>query len=57
MESPDVPSRDARITDAEHRRILDLVARMERGEDVPTISGEQHKAEISAKLRHLNTTT
>jgi len=45
-----MPSRDARPGDDEHRRILDVAARLERGEDIPTISGQQHKMEISAKI-------
>lgn len=33
-----------------HLRMLDRVARLQRGEDVPTVSGQQHKAEISTRL-------
>jgi hypothetical protein len=35
---------------AEHRRMLDQVARLQRGEDVPTVPGHVHKAEINARL-------
>lgn len=33
-----------------HRRMLDQAARLERGEDVPTMPGHIHKAEINARL-------
>jgi hypothetical protein len=33
-----------------HRRMLDQVARLQRGEDVPTVPGHVHKAEINARL-------
>jgi hypothetical protein len=33
-----------------HRRVLEQVARLERGDDVPTVPGHLHKAEIDAKL-------
>ncbi|MGH3933407.1 MAG: DUF6247 family protein [Pseudonocardiaceae bacterium] len=33
-----------------HRRMLDRVARLQRGEDVPTVPGHAHKAEINARL-------
>ncbi|MGH3772181.1 MAG: DUF6247 family protein [Pseudonocardiaceae bacterium] len=33
-----------------HRRMLDRVARLQRGEDVPTVAGHVHKAEINARL-------
>jgi hypothetical protein len=35
---------------AAHRRMLDQVARLERGEAVPTVPGHIHKAEINARL-------
>lgn len=35
---------------AAHRRMLDQVARLERGDDVPTVPGHIHKAEINARL-------
>jgi len=35
---------------AAHRRMLDQVARLERGEEVPTVPGHIHKAEINARL-------
>jgi hypothetical protein len=35
---------------AEHRRMLDQAARLQRGEDVPTVPGYIHKAEINARL-------
>ncbi len=35
---------------AEHRRMLDQAARLQRGEDVPTVPGQVHKAEINARL-------
>jgi Family of unknown function (DUF6247) len=33
-----------------HRRMLDQVARLQRGDDVPTVPGHIHKAEINARL-------
>ncbi|MGH3870043.1 MAG: DUF6247 family protein [Pseudonocardiaceae bacterium] len=33
-----------------HRRMLDRVARLQRGEEVPTVPGQVHKAEINARL-------
>jgi Family of unknown function (DUF6247) len=33
-----------------HRRMLDQAARLERGEDVATVPGHVHKAEINARL-------
>jgi hypothetical protein len=33
-----------------HRRVLEQVARLERGDDVPTVPGHLHEAEINAKL-------
>lgn|SRR5512146_3221892 len=33
-----------------HRRMLEQAARLERGEDVPTVPGHIHKAEINARL-------
>jgi Family of unknown function (DUF6247) len=33
-----------------HRRMLDVAARLQRGEDVPTVPGHVHKAEIDARL-------
>ncbi|MGH3831668.1 MAG: DUF6247 family protein [Pseudonocardiaceae bacterium] len=33
-----------------HRKMLDQVARLQRGEDVPTIAGHVHKTEINARL-------
>lgn len=33
-----------------HRRMLDQVARLERGDQVPTVSGQEHKAEIDKAL-------
>lgn len=33
-----------------HRKILDQVARLQRGEDVPTVAGHAHKTEINARL-------
>jgi hypothetical protein len=35
---------------AAHRRMLDQAARLQRGEDVPTVPGHIHKAEINARL-------
>jgi len=35
---------------AAHRRMLDQVARLERGEEVPAVPGYVHKAEINARL-------
>ncbi len=35
---------------AAHRRMLDQVARLQLGEDVPTVPGHVHKAEINARL-------
>lgn len=35
---------------ASHRRMLDQVARLQRGDDVPTVPGHIHKAEINARL-------
>ena len=35
---------------AAHRRMLDQVARLQRGDDVPTVPGHIHKAEINARL-------
>jgi uncharacterized protein (DUF488 family) len=35
---------------AAHRRMLDQVAGLERGDDVPTVPGHIHKAEINARL-------
>jgi hypothetical protein len=35
-----------------HRRMLDQVARLERGENVATMPGQQHKAEINTRLGH-----
>jgi hypothetical protein len=35
---------------AAHRRMLDQVASLQRGEDVPTVPGHVHKAEINARL-------
>jgi hypothetical protein len=35
---------------AAHRKMLDQVARLQRGEDVPTVPGYVHKAEINARL-------
>jgi hypothetical protein len=33
-----------------HRRMLDQAARLQRGEDVPTVPGHVHKAEINVRL-------
>jgi hypothetical protein len=33
-----------------HRRMLDQVARLQRGDDVTTVPGHIHKAEINARL-------
>lgn len=33
-----------------HRRMLDQVARLQAGQDVHTVAGPQHTAEINAKL-------
>jgi hypothetical protein len=33
-----------------HRRMLDQVARLQRGEDIATVPGQQHKTEIRTKL-------
>jgi hypothetical protein len=33
-----------------HRRMLDQVAQLQRGDDVPTVAGNIHKAEINARL-------
>ncbi|MGH3779717.1 MAG: DUF6247 family protein [Pseudonocardiaceae bacterium] len=33
-----------------HRNMLDRVARLQRGEEVPTVPGHVHKAEINARL-------
>jgi hypothetical protein len=33
-----------------HRRMLDQVKRLQRGDDVPTVPGHIHKAEINARL-------
>jgi len=35
---------------AAHRRMLDQFARLERGDDVPTVPGHIHRAEINARL-------
>jgi hypothetical protein len=35
---------------AAHRRMLDQVARLQRGDDVPIVPGHIHKAEINARL-------
>jgi hypothetical protein len=35
---------------AEHQRMLEQAARLQRGEDVPTVPGHIHKAEINARL-------
>jgi hypothetical protein len=35
---------------AAHRRMLDQVARLQRGDDVTTVPGHIHKAEINARL-------
>jgi len=35
---------------AAHQRMLDQVARLQRGDDVPTVPGHIHKAEINARL-------
>jgi hypothetical protein len=35
---------------AAHRRMLDQVASLQRGEDVPVVPGHVHKAEINARL-------
>jgi hypothetical protein len=35
---------------AAHRRMLDQIARLERGDDVPTVPGHIHRAEINARL-------
>jgi hypothetical protein len=35
---------------AAQQRMLDQVARLQRGEDVPTVPGHVHKAEIDARL-------
>jgi len=35
---------------AEHRRMLDQVAGLQRGDDVPTVPGHVHMAEINARL-------
>jgi hypothetical protein len=35
---------------AAHRRMLDQVARLQRGDDVPAVPGHIHKAEINARL-------
>lgn len=35
---------------AAHRRMLDQAERLLRGEDVPTVPGHIHKAEINARL-------
>ncbi|HXL89008.1 MAG TPA: DUF6247 family protein [Streptosporangiaceae bacterium] len=36
-----------------HRRMLEQVARLQRGEKVPTVSGHIHKAEVNARLGRL----
>jgi len=33
-----------------HRRVLDTAARLQRGENIPTVSGHVHKAWINAQL-------
>jgi hypothetical protein len=35
---------------AAHRRMLDQVAGLQHGDDVPTVPGHIHKAEINARL-------
>ena len=35
---------------AAHRRMLDQAARLERGDEIPTVPGHVHKAEINARL-------
>ena len=35
-----------------HQKMLNQVARLQRGEDVPTVPGHVHKAEINARLGH-----
>jgi hypothetical protein len=35
---------------AAHRIMLDQAARLQRGDDVPTVPGDVHKAEINARL-------
>ena len=35
---------------AAHRRMLDQAAGLQRGDDVPTVPGYIHKAEINARL-------
>ena len=35
---------------AAQRRMLDQAAKLQRGEDVPTVPGHVHKAEINARL-------
>ncbi len=35
-----------------HLRMLDQVARLQRGEDFTTVSGQPHKAEIHKRLGH-----
>jgi hypothetical protein len=38
-----------------HLRMLDQVARLETGHDVPTVSGQEHKARITTRLGCLST--
>lgn len=33
-----------------HQRMLDQVARLQHGQDVATVSGQEHKAQIDARL-------
>lgn len=35
-----------------HQRMLDQVARLQNGQDVPTVSGQEHKAQINTRLGH-----
>jgi hypothetical protein len=35
-----------------HQRMLDQVARLQRGEDIPTVSALEHKAHINSRLDH-----
>ena len=52
----DVYRKIAEITERQgveaHRRMLDRVTRLQRGEDVPIVPGCVHKAEINARLGH-----
>ncbi|ALG13811.1 DUF6247 family protein [Kibdelosporangium phytohabitans] len=35
-----------------HQNMLDQVARLQRGENVPTVSSQEHKAQINARFGH-----